>query len=74
LFETGGAIHWIKGQANLELPEEVIEDSENRKIVTRYTPLGVAAAIVPWNFPLMLAAAKIAPAVLSGNVIILKPS
>jgi acyl-CoA reductase-like NAD-dependent aldehyde dehydrogenase len=74
LFETGGAIYWIKGQANLELPEEVIEDSENRKIVTRYTPLGVAAAIVPWNFPLMLAAAKIAPAVLSGNVIILKPS
>ncbi|KAK2684788.1 hypothetical protein QWA68_016338 [Fusarium oxysporum] len=74
LFETGGAIYWIQGQANLELPEEVIEDSENRKIVTRYTPLGVAAAIVPWNFPLMLAAAKIAPAVLSGNVIILKPS
>ncbi|KAH6953358.1 aldehyde dehydrogenase domain-containing protein [Fusarium avenaceum] len=72
--ETDAAIAWVRGQASIDLPEEVVEDSETRKIVTRYTPLGVAAAIVPWNFPLMLAAAKIAPAVLTGNVIIVKPS
>ncbi|KAF5002487.1 hypothetical protein FGRMN_312 [Fusarium graminum] len=72
--EVDAAVAWIQGQASIDLPEEVVEDSETRKIVTRYTPLGVAAAIVPWNFPLMLAAAKIAPALLTGNVIIVKPS
>ncbi|KAF4954252.1 hypothetical protein FSARC_12189 [Fusarium sarcochroum] len=72
--EADAAVAWIKGQAGIDLPEEIVEDSENRKIITRYTPLGVAAAIIPWNFPLMLAAAKIAPALVTGNVIIVKPS
>ncbi|KAJ4013737.1 hypothetical protein NW752_005448 [Fusarium irregulare] len=72
--EADAAIAWIRGQASFDLAEEVVEDSENRKIITRYTPLGVVAAIVPWNFPLMLAAAKIAPALVTGNVIIVKPS
>jgi acyl-CoA reductase-like NAD-dependent aldehyde dehydrogenase len=37
-------------------------------------PLGVVAAITPWNFPLVLAAWKIAPALLAGNTMVLKPS
>ncbi|MFQ3788328.1 aldehyde dehydrogenase [Halomonas sp. A29] len=37
-------------------------------------PLGVVAAIVPWNFPLMMTAWKIAPALAAGNCVILKPS
>jgi len=37
-------------------------------------PLGVVAAIVPWNFPLLMAAWKIAPALATGNSVILKPS
>lgn len=60
--------------ADITVPEEVIEDSENRTIVTRYMPMGVVAAIVPWNFPTLLATGKIAPALLTGNVIIVKPS
>ncbi|GKT64680.1 aldehyde dehydrogenase [Colletotrichum tofieldiae] len=56
------------------LPEDVVEDSETRTIITRYTPLGVVGAIIPWNFPLLLATGKIAPALLTGNVIIVKPS
>ncbi|KAL4726643.1 hypothetical protein ACLX1H_005531 [Fusarium chlamydosporum] len=72
--EAAGAVGWIKGQASFDLKEEVIEESDTRKIVTRYTPLGVVAAIIPWNFPLMLATAKITPALLAGNVIIVKPS
>ena len=50
------------------------EETAARKVVVRYTPIGVVGAIVPWNFPLMLAAAKIAPALLTGNVVIVKPS
>lgn len=60
--------------ANLPLPEDVIEDNEKRTVITRYTAIGVVAAIIPWNFPLLLATGKIAPALLSGNVIIVKPS
>ncbi|MDR5868734.1 aldehyde dehydrogenase family protein, partial [Halomonas koreensis] len=37
-------------------------------------PLGVVASIVPWNFPLMMTAWKIAPALAAGNSVILKPS
>ncbi len=42
-------------------------------LVTR-EPLGVVAAIVPWNFPLLMATWKIAPALAMGNSVVLKPS
>ena len=41
---------------------------------TRYEPLGVIAAITPWNSPLLLASWKIAPALAAGNTVVLKPS
>ncbi len=41
---------------------------------TRREPVGVAALITPWNFPLMIAAWKLAPALAAGNCVILKPS
>ncbi len=37
-------------------------------------PIGVVAAIVPWNFPLLMAAWKIAPALAAGNTVVLKPA
>lgn len=40
----------------------------------RRDPVGVVASIAPWNYPLMMAAWKIAPALAAGNVVILKPS
>jgi acyl-CoA reductase-like NAD-dependent aldehyde dehydrogenase len=44
------------------------------QIVIKYIPLGVAVAIVPWNYPVMLACGKIAASLLTGNSIILKVS
>jgi len=41
---------------------------------TRYEPLGVVAAIVPWNSPLLLMAWKLAPALAAGNTVVVKPS
>ncbi|MBS1736741.1 MAG: aldehyde dehydrogenase family protein [Bacteroidetes bacterium] len=38
------------------------------------TPLGVAAQIIPWNFPLLMASWKIAPALATGNTVVLKPA
>src|SRR5437879_6088677 len=37
-------------------------------------PIGVCGAIVPWNFPLTLAANKVAPAIAAGNTVVLKPA
>jgi betaine-aldehyde dehydrogenase len=41
---------------------------------TRREPLGVVAAIVPWNVPILISAWKVAPALLAGNTVVLKPS
>ncbi|MGL1934128.1 MAG: aldehyde dehydrogenase family protein [Fibrobacterales bacterium] len=41
---------------------------------TQYEPLGVVAQIIPWNYPLLMAAWKIAPALAAGNTIVMKPS
>ncbi|KAH6999387.1 aldehyde dehydrogenase domain-containing protein [Ilyonectria destructans] len=73
-FETDAAIHWLRGMADIPLPEDVIEDGEDRSIITSCVPIGVVGAIIPWNFPLLLATGKLAPALLTGNVIIVKPS
>lgn len=43
-------------------------------VYTRKIPLGVVAAITPWNFPLCQAAIKIAPALAAGNTVVIKPS
>ena len=40
----------------------------------RPRPLGVAAQVIPWNFPLLMAAWKLAPALAAGNVVVLKPA
>jgi (Z)-2-((N-methylformamido)methylene)-5-hydroxybutyrolactone dehydrogenase len=41
---------------------------------TRYEPVGVVAALVPWNSPLLLTAWKLAPALAAGNTVVIKPS
>jgi acyl-CoA reductase-like NAD-dependent aldehyde dehydrogenase len=43
-------------------------------VYTRKEPVGVVAAIIPWNFPLMMAAWKLAPALAAGCTVILKPA
>ncbi|KAL9627877.1 MAG: hypothetical protein Q9204_006271 [Flavoplaca sp. TL-2023a] len=58
----------------MSIPDETIEDTEERRIVLRYTPLGIVAGLIPWNFPILLAVGKIAPAVITANTLILKPS
>lgn len=66
--------YWIKAVARQDLHDEVVEDSDARTVVVRHEPLGVIAAIVPWNFPFLLAIWKIAPALIAGNTMVLKPS
>ena len=60
--------------STLSPPVEITEDSDVRRIEVHYEPLGVVGAIAPWNFPLTLSSWKIAPALLAGNTVVIKPS
>lgn len=49
-------------------------DDPNMKVTTELEPLGVVTVITPWNFPLSIPARKIAPALITGNTVVFKPS
>lgn len=74
LAEIQAAAWWIGTVAERELPVEISDEMPGVRSETRRVPLGVAAAIVPWNFPILLATWKIGPALLCGNTLVLKPS
>jgi len=57
-----------------ELKGETLALGENMLAYTRREPWGVVAAIVPWNVPILISAWKVAPALLAGNTVVLKPS
>jgi len=72
--EALAAGFWLKYFADLETPREVIQDDAAAYAEVVRRPMGVVAAITPWNFPIVLASWKIAPALLAGNTMVLKPS
>ncbi|MDL4776399.1 MULTISPECIES: aldehyde dehydrogenase family protein [Thermomonosporaceae] len=72
--EVMGAGVWLKYFADLELPREVIQDDGAARVEVVRRPMGVVAAITPWNFPLLLGIWKLAPALRAGNTMVLKPS
>ncbi|SEK58938.1 aldehyde dehydrogenase [Halomonas daqiaonensis] len=76
LGDMAGAIGCIRYQAECidKLYGEVAPTGEEALALVLREPLGVVASIVPWNFPLMMTAWKIAPALAAGNSVILKPS
>lgn len=73
-WEIGGAIHWCREIARQSLEDEVVKQDGDEQIVSRHTPIGVIGAITPWNFPVLLAIWKVAPALVTGNTMVLKPS
>jgi len=73
-WEILGSAIWCREIAKQSLPDEIVQDDPERTVVTRFTPLGVVGGIVPWNFPVFLAIWKIAPALMTGNCIVIKPS
>jgi acyl-CoA reductase-like NAD-dependent aldehyde dehydrogenase len=73
-WEVLGSADWLRATASLRLPQEIVAETDERRVVTRHTPVGVVGAIVPWNFPILLAIWKIAPALMAGCTILVKPS
>ncbi|MGM0914022.1 MAG: aldehyde dehydrogenase [Pseudomonadota bacterium] len=76
LGDMSGAIACFRYQAECidKLYGEVAPTGEEALALVLREPLGVVASIVPWNFPLMMTAWKVAPALAAGNSVILKPS
>lgn len=77
--EAGGEI-WISAKhfahaARVDwADEEAGPDVAGRTARIQRIPLGVVAAVVPWNFPVFLMAAKVAPALAAGNTVVVKPA
>ncbi|MEZ0365858.1 aldehyde dehydrogenase family protein [Mycobacterium sp. pUA109] len=72
--EPDVCVAWLQVFAGMEFPRRVLQDDSKALIEVAYRPIGVVGAITPWNFPLGLAMWKIAPALLAGNTVVVKPS
>ena len=72
--EVFGTAAFFRYFMSLDLPVKVIDDSDGRRVEAHRRPLGVVGAIVPWNFPLILMAFKVPPALIAGNTMVLKPA
>lgn len=72
--EVDYAIYWVREVAKRKLEEQVIEDTEDHIVKVTHTPLGVVGAITPWNFPILLGLWKVAPCLMTGNTMVMKPS
>jgi gamma-glutamyl-gamma-aminobutyraldehyde dehydrogenase len=57
-----------------KLYDEIAPTAGNELALVRREPLGVIGAIVPWNYPLIISAWKLGPALLAGNSVVLKPA
>jgi acyl-CoA reductase-like NAD-dependent aldehyde dehydrogenase len=75
--EFGVSFMWMEYACNTVqdvLKDEVQEHPDGGKTIIAHDPLGVVAAITPWNYPISLSTIKVAPALLAGNTMVLKPS
>jgi len=76
-FEVMGAVdnfQWYAEEAKRVYGETIPSSVPNKRIMVLKQPVGVTAAITPWNFPINMAARKIAPALAAGCTVVFKPA
>ncbi len=73
LFQAIGVLRYFAGWCD-KIHGATLPSNGPQFIYTRREPVGVVAAIVPWNFPILMATWKVAPALACGNTVILKPA
>ncbi|MED4234867.1 aldehyde dehydrogenase [Priestia megaterium] len=71
---TADYIDYMAGSARTYEGEILQSDRPNENIMIFKEPIGVVAGLLPWNFPFFLVARKAAPALVTGNTIVIKPS
>lgn len=72
--EIMGSVFTLKAFTTMTLEPRVLKDEPGHKVIEYRRPLGVVAAITPWNFPVVLLMNKVGPALLSGNTMVAKPA
>ena len=70
---AANCIRWY-GEATDKVYDEIAPTPSTALALIQREPVGVVGVIVPWNYPMIMAAWKIAPALASGNSVVLKPS
>ncbi|WP_433033256.1 aldehyde dehydrogenase [Actinomycetospora sp. CA-053990] len=70
----GGWYHYYAGLADKIEGQQIPSPNPNYLVYTRREPVGVVAAITPWNSPLLLMSWKVAPALAAGCTVVIKPS
>jgi len=69
-----GFVRWNAEEARRTYGEVVPSPAANKRVLTYRQPVGVVAAITPWNFPYSMITRKIAPALAAGCTVVLRPS
>ncbi len=74
--DVAGVVNTVQWYAEAidKIYDEIAPSNRNALAMITREPLGVVAAVVPWNFPLLMAAWKFGPALAAGNSVILKPA
>jgi betaine-aldehyde dehydrogenase len=74
VLEAIDLVRFYAGAARAELTPAAGGRLASHESWVRWEPMGVVAAIVPWNYPLMMAVWRVAPALAAGNTVVLKPA
>lgn len=72
--EIVGCTYVLRYFRDRRLEDKVLRNEGGNQIIEHRTPLGVVAAITPWNFPVILLANKLGPALIAGNTVVIKPA
>src|SRR5699024_3066116 len=71
---AAGFLHWYSEEAKRIYGETIPYSDPNKRLMVIKQPVGVVAAITPWNFPASMITRKIAPALAAGCTVVIKPA
>lgn len=72
--EVIGCTYVLRAFCGMRIEPKTLRNDAGNKVIEHRTPLGVVAAITPWNFPLVLLMNKLGPALVTGNTMVVKPA
>lgn len=64
----------LRAFSEMDIAPRILRDTARGRVIELRAPLGVVAAITPWNFPIILLMHKVGPALLAGNTVVVKPA
>ncbi len=74
MYEVMGSVFTLRAFAAMRIEPTTLRNAGGNTVTEHRTPLGVVAAITPWNFPIILVMNKMGPALVTGNTMVIKPA